>query len=50
MTKKKSKQPLIWQRQGDAVIYNPPRSHPAYEEWQKLKREKEKEDNETTTD
>jgi hypothetical protein len=47
MTKKKSK--LIWQRQGDAIIYNPPRSHPAYEEWQKLK-EKEKEDNETTTD
>jgi len=48
MTKQKSKQPLIWQRQGDAVIYNPPQSHPAYEEWQKLK-EKEKEENETTT-
>mgnify|MGYP003115701376 CR=1 FL=1 len=45
---KKIKAPLIWQRQGDTIIYNPPKSHPLYEEWQKLKREKEKEDERTT--
>ena len=41
---------LIW-KQGDGWIeYNPPRNHPCYEEWMKLKeKEREKED-ETDTD
>jgi len=33
---------LVWKRGDGWVQYNPPRSHPSYEEWQKLK-EKEKE-------
>jgi len=34
---------LIW-KQGDGWIqFNPPRSHPSYEEWQKMKQQKEKE-------
>jgi len=47
--KQKPKSKLIW-KQGDGwIIFNPPRSHPSYEEWYKLK-QKEKEENERTTD
>lgn len=44
-TKTQTNSKLIW-KQGDGwIIFNPPRSHPLYDEWQKLK-QKEKEDNE----
>ncbi len=44
-TKTQANSKLIW-KQGDGWIqFNPPRSHPSYEEWQKMK-QKEKENNE----
>jgi len=34
---------MVWKRGDGWVQFNPPRSHPSYEEWQKLKqKEKEK--------
>ena len=36
---------LVWKRGDGWVQFNPPRSHPSYEEWRKLK-EKETKDNE----
>jgi hypothetical protein len=48
-TKTQANSKLIW-KQGDGWIqFNPPRSHPSYEEWQKMK-QKEKEEHERTTD
>lgn len=44
-TKTQINSKLIW-KQGDGWIqFNPPRNHPSYTEWLKLK-EKEKEENE----
>lgn len=45
--KKKSKEPVyqppIWKSDGKGWIqYNPPKSHPCYEEWQKVKEEHRK--------
>jgi hypothetical protein len=34
---------LVWKRGDGWVQYNPPRSHPSYEEWQKLKEKEAKE-------
>jgi hypothetical protein len=43
MKKKPDKpQKLVWKRREGSIQFNPPRSHPSYEEWQKLK-EKAKE-------
>jgi hypothetical protein len=40
---------MIW-KQGDGWIqYNPSPNHPCYDEWQKLKQQKEKEDGEPRT-
>ena len=39
---------LVWKRGNGWVQHNPPRHHPCYKEWMKLK-EKEKE-NESNTD
>ena len=42
-TGQKGKAQMIW-KQGDGWIqFNPPPKHPCYEEWQKLKQQKEKE-------
>ena len=35
---------LIWKRGDGWVQYNPPRSHPSYEEWQKLKQKENEND------
>jgi len=43
LTSKQHKDKLVWKRGDGWVQYNPPRSHPSYEEWKKLK-EKEKQD------
>lgn len=34
---KKKKPPLVWKRGEGWIQWNPPRNHPAYEEWQKMK-------------
>jgi hypothetical protein len=42
-TKMQANSKMIW-KQGDGWIqFNPPPKHPCYEEWQKLKQQKEKE-------
>lgn len=46
---KKPKEPIVWKRGEGWIQYNPPKSHPLYREWAKLK-QKEKEENETKTD
>ena len=35
---------LVWKRGDGWVQYNPPRSHPSYEEWQKLKQKENEND------
>ena len=39
---------LIWKQAEGWIEYDPPRSHPCYEEWMKLK-EKEKENESETS-
>lgn len=48
-TKTQTNSKPIWKKGEDWTQYKPPRSHPFYEEWEKLL-EKEKEDNERDTD
>jgi len=38
---RKAKEVLVWKRGNDWIQYNPPRNHPAYEEWQKVKEKDE---------
>jgi len=37
---------LVWKRGDGWVQFNPPRSHPSYEEWQKLKQKQKENENE----
>ena len=41
---------LVWKRGEGWIQFNPPRSHPSYQEWQKLKQKHKEKQNERTID
>ena len=38
---RKAKEVLVWKRGDGWIQFNPPRNHPCYEEWQKVKEKHE---------
>ena len=42
-TKTQTNSKLIWQQGDGWIVFNPPRSHPSYQEWLKFKEKQEKE-------
>jgi len=46
LTSKQHSGKLAWKRGDGWIQFNPPRSHPSYEEWQKLKQKEKENENE----
>ena len=50
MQKSASNKQLVWKRGEGWIQFNPPRSHPSYEEWQELKRKHQEKLKDTTNE